>query len=470
MENFFPVLVVINVIFFLYFVVVNGSYILLILLSYFQTKRSREKVDIYELSGLFGTNLYRSVSILAPAYNEEANIIESTRALLNLQFPDYEVIVINDGSTDSTLEKLIDSFELAEMDRHVPKSIDCKPIRRVYGSRKHPNLVVVDKENGRKADALNAGINVSRKELFCAVDSDSLLEADVLKKMLISFMEDDETIAVGGVVRVANGCTFRHGVVEKVETPKSFITRIQAVEYLRSFLFGRAGWDYFDCLLIISGAFGIFDREAVIRVGGYLHDTVGEDMELVVRMHRFYRENEIPYRIRFMPEPVCWTEVPDDWTTLSRQRNRWQRGLADTLMRHRVMLFRPRYGRLGFLAMPFFLFVELLSPIIELFGYIIFTVSLLLGAINFTFFMLYFIACVFLGVIMSVIAVLLEEMTMRRYDRMKDVLVLVIHAFLENFGYRQLHAWWRFKGLIDYMKGRKEWGDMARSGTLGNKA
>jgi len=290
MEILATILVVINVLIFFYFVIVNLSYITLIIFSYVQTKRSNKESSIFQLSGLFDTRLYKSISILAPAYNEEASIIESTEALLHLEFADYEIIVVNDGSKDKTLEKLIRHFKLKKIDRYIPKSIETEPIKAVYGSHRYPNLFVVDKENGRKADALNAGINVSRKDLICAVDSDTLLEPTVLQQMLMAFVADPTTVAVGGVVRVANGCRFELGEVSEVKVPKSTIGRIQAVEYLRAFLFGRTGWDYFDSLLIISGAFGVFDRESVINVGGYLHDTVGEDMELVARLHRHYRD------------------------------------------------------------------------------------------------------------------------------------------------------------------------------------
>ena len=469
MEFLIYTIVAINILFFIYFIIINGSYILLIMFSYFQTKRSKKKEDIYELSGLFGTNLYQSISVLAPAYNEEATVIESTRGLLNLEFSDFEVIIINDGSTDNTLQKLIDHFNLKPIDRHVPQLIPSKPVKKVYSSRQYPNLFVIDKKNGRKADALNAGINMSRKDLICAVDSDSLLESDVLQRMIMAFTEDQRTIAVGGVVRVANGCTFKHGVIDKIQTPGSYLGRIQAVEYLRAFLFGRTGWDYLDSLLIISGAFGVFDRKAVIDAGGYMHDTVGEDMELVVRMHRYHKEKGIPYRIRFLPEPVCWTEVPEDRKVLSRQRNRWHRGLADTLFRHKVMLFNPKYGRLGIFAMPFFLFIELLAPVIELFGYFVFIISFLVGAINFTFFLLFLSAAILLGIIMSILAILIEELTFRRYERVRDVAILILYAFLENLGYRQIHSWWRFRGLIDYSKGNLEWGEMTRSGAIGRR-
>ncbi len=466
MEILATILVVINILIFFYFVFVNFSYITLIIFSYIQTKRSKKESSIFQLSGLFDTRLYKSISILAPAYNEEASIIESTEALLHLEFADYEIIVINDGSKDSTLEKLIKHFQLKKIDRYIPKSIETEPIKAVYGSHRHPNLFVVDKENGRKADALNAGINVSRKDLICAVDSDTLLEPTVLQQMLMAFVADPTTVAVGGVVRVANGCKFELGEVSEVKVPESTIGRIQAVEYLRAFLFGRTGWDYFDSLLIISGAFGVFDRASVINVGGYLHDTVGEDMELVVRLHRHYRDKGEKYRVRFLPEPVCWTEVPESWKVLGGQRNRWQRGLADTLWRHRKMMLNPKYGRLGFVAMPFFLFVELLSPIIELGGYVILLISFFLGVINVQFALLFLTAAILLGMILSVLSVLMEELTFRRYDRMRDVAILILYAFVENLGYRQIHAWWRFRGLIDFFKGNKSWGEMTRSGTF----
>jgi len=466
MDLFLKILLYINIFVFVYFIFVNVSYIALVLLSYFQTKQSKKESSIFQLSGLFDTRLYKSISILAPAFNEEESIIESTRALLNLKFADYEVIVINDGSTDQTLEKLIGNFQLKKIDRFVPKKIETKQIRCIYGSHRYPNLVVIDKENGRKADALNAGINVSRKDLICAVDSDTLLEPTVLQKMLMGFVADPTTVAVGGVVRVANGCTFELGEVQKVNVPKTFIGRVQAVEYLRAFLFGRTGWDYFDSLLIISGAFGVFDRKSVIKVGGYLHDTVGEDMELVVRLHHYYRDKNEPYRVRFLPEPVCWTEVPESWKVLGRQRNRWQRGLADTLWRHKKMFLNPKYGRLGFFAMPFYLFVELLSPIVELAGYFIVAISFWIGVINIKFALLFLTAAVLLGMILSVLSVLMEELTFRKYDRLRDVLILILFAFLENLGYRQIHAWWRFRGLIDFLRGKKGWGEMTRMGTF----
>lgn len=459
----FSILVVI------YFIVINSVYLILIGISFYHIRRQLKEKDVYRLEGLFSSNLYSPISIIAPAFNEESTIVASVKSLLQLRYPNYEVIVVNDGSKDRTIQVLINEFKLKRVKRYVPLILDHKPIKAIYKSTIYPDLVVVDKENGRKADALNAGINVCRNDLFCAIDADCVLEPEVLQNMLKTFIEDDTTIAVGGIVRVANDCLIEGNEIKEIRFPKNFLPRIQVVEYLRAFLFGRVGWDYLDSLLIISGAFGIFDRNAVLKVGGYLHDTVGEDMELVVRLHKYHRENKIPYRVRFLPEPVCWTEVPEDYKVLSRQRNRWQRGLADTLYRHKEMLFNPKYGRLGLFAVPFFFVFELLAPVIELSGWLVFIVSLLFGLINWPFALVFLSAAVLFGMILSISSILCEEFTYRRYPKLKDIMLMILFAFVENFGFRQVHMWWRLKGIVDFLKGNKSWGEMTRKG-LGNQA
>ncbi|MDX1590878.1 MAG: glycosyltransferase [Balneolaceae bacterium] len=469
MQSITDLLQLINYLVLGYFILLNLGYMILIGVSYFHIRKFKDLDKIFKMTGVYSTSLYKPVSVIAPAYNEEASIIASVDSLLSLKYSNFEVVVVNDGSSDGTLQKLLDHYKLTPENRHKPLFVKHKPIRGIYTSSRYPRLIVVDKENGGKADALNAGINIASMDLFCAVDSDSILEPDVIVKMLRTFMEDDQTIAVGGVIRVANGCTYKNRRIEKVRVPKSFIGRIQAVEYLRAFLFGRVGWDYLESLLIISGAFGLFERKAVIRAGGYLHDTVGEDMELVVRLHDYHIKNKLPYRIRFISEPVCWTEVPEDRKTLARQRNRWHRGLADTLFRYRHMLFNPRYGRIGLFAMPFFFFGELLSPVVEISGYIIVALSWWFGIINTQFAMLFLVAAIVLGMILSMSAVLLEELTSRRYESAKDIFILACYSFVENLGYRQLHAFWRLGGLIDYFKGEKEWGKMQRKG-IGEKS
>ncbi len=447
-----------------YFLTINLVYLVLITISFFYIRQQMREKNVFSLEGLFSSNLYNPISILAPAYNEESTVVASVRSLLQLQFPNYEVIVINDGSKDRTMDVLIENFKLKKVDRYVPLILSHKPIKAIYKSDLYPELLVVDKENGRKADALNTGINVSRNDLICSIDADSVLEPKVLQNMLKCFIEDDTTIAVGGIVRIANDCVFEDNVMKEVRIPKSFYARIQVVEYLRAFLFGRVGWDYLDSLLIISGAFGLFDRQAVLKVGGYLHDTVGEDMELVVRMHRYHREKKIPYRVRFIPEPVCWTEVPEDRAVLARQRNRWQRGLADTLWRHKKMMFNPRYGRLGFFAMPFFFFIEMLGPIVEVGGYVFFFLSWVFDALNLEFALVFLAASILLGMVLSIASVLCEEYTYRRYPNISHIFIMFFYALVENFGYRQMHSWWRLMGLVDFVKGNKSWGEMTRKG------
>ncbi len=447
-----------------YFLTINLVYMVLITISFFHIRKQIKQKDVFSLSGLFSSNLYYPISILAPAYNEESTVVASVRSLLQLQFPNYEVIVINDGSKDRTMDVLIENFKLKKVDRYVPLILSHKPIKAIYKSDLYPELLVVDKENGRKADALNVGINVSRNDLICSIDADSVLEPLVLQSMIRCFIEDESTIAVGGIVRIANDCIFENNELKEIRVPKSFLARIQVVEYLRAFLFGRVGWDYLDSLLIISGAFGLFDRKAVLKVGGYLHDTVGEDMELVVRLHRYYRENKIPYRVRFIPEPVCWTEVPETKAVLARQRNRWQRGLADTLWRHRKMMFNPTYGRLGFFAMPFFFFIEMLGPIVEVGGYFFLFITWVFGALNIEFALVFLAASILLGMVLSVSSVLCEEFTYRRYPQVRHIFIMFFYALLENFGYRQMHSWWRLMGLVDFLKGNKSWGEMTRKG------
>ncbi len=277
-------------------------------------------------------------------------------------------------------------------------------------------------------------------------------------------VESSEVVAVGGVIRVANGCVIDSGRVVEVRTPKSPLANFQIVEYLRAFLAGRTGWSTLNCMLIVSGAFGLYRRQDVIEAGGLATDSIGEDMELTTRIHRTLREKKVKYRIVFVPDPVAWTEVPDTLRVLGRQRDRWHRGLTDTLLRNKKMLFNPRYGTVGLLAMPYFLLFEWFGPIIELLGYVAFVLGLALGIINLEFALLFFIAAVGLGALLSVAAVFLEELRLRRYPRWRDLGKLTAYGILENFGYRQLNTYWRVKGLISFIRKNTEWGEMERKG------
>ena len=455
-----------------YFVVVNLTYTFFLGMSFREILYYMRHNSFGNLRLLVQSELTPPVSILAPAYNEEPTVVESVKSLLKLNYGKYEVVVINDGSKDGTLEQLITEFQMYPSRQVYRGLLQAKPVRGIYKSHKpaYRNLVVVDKENGGKADALNVGMNVAQFEYVCAIDADSLLEEDSLQKVVKPFLEDETMVAVGGIVRIANGCKVVNGRVVKVGLSDKLLPIIQVVEYFRAFLSGRMIWHGVNGLLIISGAFGMFKRSAVIEVGGYRHDTVGEDMELVVRLHRRMREWKRPYRIAFVPDPVCWTEAPETRQMLGRQRNRWHRGLLDTMLLHKKMFLNPKYGVIGLAAMPYFVIVELFGPLIEFLGYLVLIVMIAMNILNVEMMILFFIVALFYGVMYSVGAVLLEEVSFQRYPKPSDLALLLSIGVIENFGYRQMTMWWRVKGFWDYFRGKKSWGTMQRKGFAAGQA
>jgi len=449
----------------LFFFAINTYYLVLTVAGFVRTLRVFKEVRRPDQRRLLRSPLTPPISVLAPAFNEEANVVDNVRSLLMLDYPLFEVILVNDGSSDRTLGRLVDAFGLRRSARSFERALPCKAIRGVYESATYSNLLVVDKENGGKADALNAGLNLSLYPLFCAIDADSILEPDALLRLVRPFVDaPGVTIAAGGVVRVANGCDIHGGRVHKVRLPRQPLPLIQIVEYLRAFLFGRMGWSTGNSLLVISGAFGLFEKRAAVLAGGYATDSVGEDMELVVRMHRYRRERRQPYRIGFVPDPICWTEVPMSTRVLRRQRTRWQRGLIDTLVRHRAMIGRPRYGSVGMIALPGFLVFEMLSPLVELSGYILLPVMWALGLLSPGGAWIFFVLAIMYMVLVSALAVLLEDIAFRRYPSVLDLGRLLIGAVLENFGYRQLTVWWRVRAFWEYFRGDLSWGAMERKG------
>lgn len=445
---------------------INSIYFVLLLVGFFELLRYRfVRHDPEEDGALELSTLVPPISILAPAYNEAATVRESVRAMLMLRYSEFEVIVINDGSRDDTLKLLIEEFHLYKSARYYEATLDSKPIRAVYESMDPIRLVVIDKENGGKADSLNAGINVARYPLVCAVDSDSVLEDNALLLVARAFVEDHHhVLAVGGIIRVANGCQISGGRVETVDLPSSWIARFQVVEYFRAFLGGRVAFSSFNCLLVISGAFGLFLKSAVIAVGGYQTSTVGEDMELVVRLHRWACQQRKKYKIVFRPDPVCWTEVPESMRILKRQRNRWQRGTIETVWAHKAMIGNPRYGFLGLFAFPYFVLFEMLGPLVELTGYFLTVIGFCLGLFHWKTAMLFFLAAVLYGMVLSIASVVLEELTTRRYPGVWNLVGLMVAGAVENFGFRQALTVWRAQAFIGVLRGNKNWGKMERKG------
>jgi cellulose synthase/poly-beta-1,6-N-acetylglucosamine synthase-like glycosyltransferase len=448
-----------------FFFAINSYYLVLTVAGFWRTLRAFKEVRRPDQRRLLRSPLTPPVSVLAPAYNEEANVVENVRSLLMLDYPLFEVILINDGSKDRTLGRLVDAFDLRLSSRSFEHVLPSRPIRGIYESATYPNLVVVDKANGGKADALNAGLNLSLYPIFCAIDADSILEPDALLRLVRPFVDaPGVTIAAGGVVRVANGCEIHGGRVHGVRLPRRALPLMQIVEYLRAFLFGRMGWSTGNSLLVISGAFGLFEKKAAVLAGGYATDSVGEDMELVVRMHRYRRERRQPYGIGFVPDPICWTEAPETFRVLRRQRTRWQRGLIDTLIRHRAMIGRPRYGTVGMVSLPGFLVFEMLSPLIELSGYLLIPFLWALGLLSVSMAWTFFVLALMYMVLVSALAVLLEDIAFRRYPTIGDLARLLVAAVLENFGFRQLTVWWRVRAFWEYLRGDLSWGAMERRG------
>lgn len=407
------------------------------------------------------------ISIIVPAYNEANTIRESVMALLALHYPDLRIIVVNDGSSDATAETMVKSFNMTET--YVVReteTITHKPIRQIYRSHIYPSLLFIDKENGKKADAINVGLTCVRTPLFCVIDADSLLEPTALLKAVRPFMEtSDNVIAVGGTVGIVNGCKVENGQVTDYKLPKNFLARLQVVEYIRAFLMARLAASRKGSLAIISGAFGIFRRDIAVAVGGYDTTTVGEDMELVLKMHRMMLETNTPYAVRYVPEPVCWTEAPESFKFLSNQRTRWQRGALECLSRHRKMLFNPRYGRLGMITLPTFLLTDLISPIAEILGYILMIIFVCLGWLDVRFFIVITALIFSYGVLISVLSLLLEQDEIERFSHPKDLFFVLITAIVENFGFRQICSIWRIRGLIQHFRGMKPtWGTMERRG------
>lgn len=460
----FPVLVRMEWASLFYFLIVNSLYGVLLISACWEMGQHHLKTKGENLSRVLSSEVAPSISMLAPAHDEAASIKESVTSLMAVSYPNLEVIVVNDGSSDETLAVLIEEFELVPIHPIYQDVIQTKPVEGLYRSRSYPNLVVADKENGGKADALNAALNLANGQLVCAIDADTLIEPDALQRMARPFLAGEEVLAAGGTIRLANSSKVRRGRVVTARVPREALPGIQAVEYMRAFLFGRLGWNRLGGNLIISGAFGLFRREAMIRAGGYARDTVGEDMELILRLRCQSYEEGRPHKVAFIPDPVAWTEAPESFRVLGNQRDRWHRGLADVIWRYRRVFFNPRYGAMGMVVYPYFFFAELLAPVLEAIGLLTLIAGFALGAINRDFAMLFFLAAYGYGLLLSVLTLLLEDLFYHRYNGLMDRLLLLMWALLENCGYRQLTVIWRLRGLFKALRGRKTWGAMEHHG------
>ena len=447
-----------------FFAVVTASYAATTALAVPALLRLRRWSGLFDVGGAASAASAPPVTLVAPMFNEETVCVEAVRALLGVAYPSKEVLVVNDGSTDGTVGRLVEAFDLAPADRPPTAALATADVRGAYRSRTRPGLWLIDKANGGRADAVNAGVNHCRTPLVCVLDGDSLLAPDALHRAARPFLEDATTVAVGGTIGVVNGCAVRHGRVAEVRLPRTWPARFQVLEYVRSFAATRVGWNAVGALPLISGAFGLFRREAVVAVGGLDRDSVGEDFELTLKLHRYHLERGLPYRVDFAPDAVSWTEVPSTLAVLGRQRDRWQRGGLDVVWTHRRMLFNPRYGRVGMFSLPAFLVAELVGPVVEGLSYVALAVGLAAGWVHVPTALVLLALALALGVAQSAAALALEAFAFRRYRSLGALVALLGLGLVENVGYRQLTVWWRLRGVWKFLRGDSSWGTMTRTG------
>ena len=451
---------------FWYYLASNIAYLIMLIIALKTSATHQRRLESHRLNWIKDSPLAPPIAIIAPAHNEESSIRVAVRNLLELDYPQLEVIVVNDGSKDRTLEELREEFRLRPVRAVYVPEAQSAPVRGLYRSDADTRLVVVDKEpGGSKADAVNAGLNAATSPYVCVVDADSVLERDALLRIMIPILADPKrVVAVGGIIRVLNGSEIQGGTLQRVRLPRKSIEVIQVIEYLRAFLIGREAWAQGNMLTIISGAFGLFRTDLVRAVGGYRSRAIGEDFDLVARLHRHLLEQGADYHIRFVPDPMCWTEVPSDLKSLGRQRARWQKGLLDVLWPNRDMLFRPRYGRIGSFAFPYLWLFELFAPVVEIVGIATIILAAFFGVLSREFFMQFLIFGYAFATVISIGSVLQEEITYKRYNDWQDVVRLVSYCFLEHFPYRQLHMIWRLQGLWQYLRGDFVWKPLKRKG------
>lgn len=465
---FFLILEILGVIFLILSFSVISIYLTIMVLSALEMRDHIRKNHFADYEDIVTSPIAPSVSILAPAFNEGQSIVQNAQSLLSLFYGKFEVIIINDGSKDDTLEQLINAFDLERTSFAYYPEIETKKVRGIYKSQNisYGKLVVIDKENGGKADALNAGINLSEMEILACIDVDCILSSESITRMVRPFMEEAnrKVIAVGGVIGIANNCDVQDGTVTKYRIPTTLLGRFQVIEYFRAFLMGRMAWTRINGLMLISGAFGFFKRDVVLAVGGYFPKTVGEDMELLVRMRRYMEERNIPYKVGFIPDPLCWTEVPESEEVLSKQRNRWMRGTIETLQLHRVIRFNPRYGVLGMISYPFWALFEKAAPIIESTGIIYTFILLFIGEFSAIYFFSLLVLMYLLTLLISAFSILYEQISYNNYKDKKDLNRLILTVLVEPILVHPKIIFWGLKGHLDFITGKGGWGKMIRTG------
>lgn len=451
----------INIFFLVYMFLYSLAFFITTVFSSFSLDDFAIRKDFTSSSYVNNDSNYIPISIIVPAHNEEITIIDSIESLLKLDYPMYEIIIVNDGSTDNTLNKVIKFYNLKKVTKPYRRLVPSKIALSIYQNDQKVKITLADKVNGGKSDALNLGINLSSFPMFLCIDADSIIKKDALKKIIQPFLEDDTTVAVGGNIKVSNGMTFQDGEIVDYEARDKLIVKFQKIEYLRVFLNSRVSLDGFNGNLIISGAFGLYNKQAVVNVGGYSHGLMGEDMEVIVKIHSFYRKNNLKYNTSYVPNAICYTEVPEKIKVLKNQRRRWHVGLGESLSLHRYMMFNPSYGFVGMISFPYFFFFEWLTPFLEILGLVSITLSYFLKIINLKFFFLYLLVYIGFNALISVISTVIDKFVFYDEPINGDVRFLFFYSVLEAFGYRQMVSLFRIGNILKF-KQKSTWGDMER--------
>jgi len=441
-----------------------------ILLSDRAVKRNKKRAHFLQVNDIVSATDIPSVTLVAPAYNEGKTIVENVKSLLAIQYPFYDLLIVNDGSTDNTMQLLIDKYDLEPFDTTFStQPIPTATVNRIFKSRKaqYKQLTVIDKNNGGKADAINAGINFAASELILCTDADCIIEQDALLKMVRPYLEesDQEIIACGGAIGIANDSVISNGTIKELRLPNDMIPMIQVVEYIRAFLIGRMGWGEINGLMLVSGAFGMYPRNRLIDVGGYDAKTVGEDFDLCIKLRVHMEQIKKPYKVVYVPETLCWTEAPPDYDIFIKQRDRWARGLIETLFIHKKLFLNPKYRNVGLFFIPYWFFFEFGAPIVEFLGLISLIVFGIFGLINWTTALLLLFSVYLFGCIFSTVAIFFYVKSFKHYSTSKQVTELLLAAYLEPFLYHPVLVYAQIKGYYKILFNIKSgWGVMKRRG------
>jgi len=433
-----------------YFSAINVVYTLLLFLGMIRVYLRRKELNIEDFTNILHSNSLPTICFIIPMYNEEQNISATIQNILHLTYRSKQIIAVNDGSDDDTLQVLKREYKLVLIPQFYQESIPTEQVKQVYRSQSNPELIVIDKRHQGKYDTLNAGLNACEQPFFLAVDADSFIDDATFEALVRPILGSAETVAIGATIRVRNGCTLEYNRIDTKKFPNGVLTAMQGLEYLRSFLM-RQGWDWIGGNFVIAGAFSIFSTELIRNIGGF-SSTAAEDVEIVIRLHRVMRESRLPYRIVYLPDPVSWTEAPSTLKTLGKQRTRWHYGLLESIWYHKKLCFNPFYGLVGFITYPFMIWGEALEPIVEIGGYLYILTMWFLGILNIPFFILFLLLSFGFTFFYSLACLLIEELSFRKYPSFKSIASLLACCLIENFGYRQFNACWKARGFFRFFR------------------